>query len=249
MSKKRAVHNAQLKAKVALAALKGDMTSNQLTSTYGVTAGQISTWKKQLEQSASELFVRGARGPDDPEVIKAPLYEEIGRLKMDLEWLKKNLHCTLTDKRQCIDHGHSQISVAHQCELLGLSRSSLYYRPDPLRKAHADQEDLKIMNMIDRIYTHSPFYGSRRVRVCLEEQLGEAVNRKRVQRLMRLMGIQGVAPGPNTSKPHPEHKIYPYLLRNVKVERPNQVWSTDITYCPLKDGYMYLVAIIDWYSR
>ena len=120
MSKKRTIHNAKFKAKVALAALKGDMSSSQLTSTYGVTAGQISTWKKQLEQSASELFVRGARGPDDPEEIKAPLYEEIGRLKMDLEWLKKNLLCTLTDKRNLIDLGHSKISVAHQCELLGL---------------------------------------------------------------------------------------------------------------------------------
>lgn len=104
------------------------------------------------------------------------------------------------------------------------------------------------MRLIDAQYTRTPFYGSRRMRVMLNG-LGYPVNRKRVQRLMRLMGLEGVAPGPRTSHAHPEHKVYPYLLRAVVIERPNQVWASDITYIPLRMGFMYLMAILDWYSR
>jgi putative transposase len=111
-----------------------------------------------------------------------------------------------------------------------------------------DELDRLLLGMIDAAYTRHPFYGSRRMLVYLREQ-GHAVNRKRVQRLMRVLGLAGMAPGPATSKPHPEHKIYPYLLRGVAVTRPNQVWSTDITYIRLAHGFAYLVAIIDWYSR
>lgn len=105
------------------------------------------------------------------------------------------------------------------------------------------------MRLIDEEYTRRPFYGSRRIRRFLSKELQRPINRKCVQRLMRLMGIRGLAPGPNTSKPHPEHKVYPYLLRGLRIERPNQVWSTDITFIPMEKGFMYLVAIIDWYSR
>jgi putative transposase len=104
------------------------------------------------------------------------------------------------------------------------------------------------MRLIDEEYALHPFYGSRRMRQILIKK-GYTVNRKRVQRLMRQLGLAGMAPGPNTSKPHPEHKVYPYLLRGVSVTRPNQVWSTDITYCRLPGGFMYLTAVIDWYSR
>jgi len=105
------------------------------------------------------------------------------------------------------------------------------------------------VKLIDQEYTRRPFYGSRRIQVHLSNVLQQPINRKRVQRLMRVMGIYGIAPGPNTSKPHPEHKVYPYLLRGLRVTRPNQVWSTDITFIPMNQGFMYLVAIIDWYSR
>jgi putative transposase len=104
------------------------------------------------------------------------------------------------------------------------------------------------MRCIDEQYTHTPFYGSRRMTVVLRAQ-GHAVNRKRVQRLMRLMGLEGIAPGPRTSRPQPQHRVYPYLLREVVPARPNQVWSADITYVPMHLGYMDLVAILDWYSR
>jgi putative transposase len=117
-----------------------------------------------------------------------------------------------------------------------------------VRQQHEDQVDDELRTLIDEEYTSRPFYGSRRMVVFLRGR-GHRVNRKRVQRLMREMGLAGMAPGPATSKPHPRHKVYPYLLRGVAVTRPNQVWSTDLTYIRLARGFAYLVAIIDWYSR
>lgn len=126
---------------------------------------------------------------------------------------------------------------------MGLARSSFYYEPV------ADSiEDLELMRLIDEQYTRTPFYGSRRMTYELNEQ-GMKVNRKRVQRLMRRMGLEAIYAKPHLSKPAPGHRIYPYLLRGVKIERPNQVWSTDITYVRLHEGFIYLVAILDWYSR
>lgn len=132
-----------------------------------------------------------------------------------------------------------------QCELAGVPRATLYAS---CRPRLVNEEDLLLCGLIDEAYTQRPFYGSRRMVVHLSG-LGYAVNRKRVQRLMRHMGLAGMAPGPNTSKPHPQHQIYPYLLRGVEVSRPNQVWGTDITYIRLARGFAYLVAIMDWYSR
>lgn len=105
------------------------------------------------------------------------------------------------------------------------------------------------MRLIDVIYTRCPFYGSRRITAQLRREYSLPCNRKHIQRLMRIMGIQGIAPGPDTSKPHPEHKVYPYLLQNVVIAKVDQVWSTDITYIPMAKGFMYLVAVIDWHSR
>ena len=134
--------------------------------------------------------------------------------------------------------------MRRQCELLGLNRASMYYQAQPV-----SDEDLRLMRLIDEIYTRHPFYGSRRITAQLNREQDENWNRKRIARLMQIMGIRGIAPGPDTSKPHPEHKIYPYLLRDVTVEKVNQVWSTDITYIPMRKGFMYLVAVIDWFSR
>jgi putative transposase len=137
------------------------------------------------------------------------------------------------------------IGVVQQCVLAGVSRATFYAQT---ASRPVDQLDLEQSCLIDEEYTRHPFYGSRRMVVFLQT-LGHNVNRKRVQRLMRRMGLAGMAPGPHTSRPHPEHKVYPYLLRGVPVVRPNQVWSTDITYIRLPHGFAYLVAIIDWYSR
>jgi putative transposase len=135
------------------------------------------------------------------------------------------------------------LSVRRQCELLGLSRSSLYYEPAP-----ETTENLRLMRRIDEQYTAGPFYGSRRMTAWLVEQ-GEEVNRKRVQRLMRVMGLEAIYPKPRLSTAGKGHRIYPYLLRGVKVERPDRVWSADITYVPMASGFMYLAAVIDWFSR
>jgi putative transposase len=133
--------------------------------------------------------------------------------------------------------------VRRQCQLLGLTRSSLYYEP-----AGETADNLRLMRRIDREYTAHPFYGSRRMTAWLVGQ-GEAVNRKRVQRLMRLMGLEAIYPKPRLSVAGKGHKVYPYLLRGVTIERPDHVWSADITYVPLVSGFMYLAAVIDWYSR
>jgi putative transposase len=136
-----------------------------------------------------------------------------------------------------------QTSVRRQCELLGVSRSSVYYVP-----VVPDAEELELMRRIDEIHLKFPFYGSRSIARELGGK-GYRVNRKRVQRLMRLMGLESVAPKPNTSKRNEEHPVYPYLLRGVTIDRPNQVWAADITYIPLARGFAYLVAIMDWHSR
>jgi putative transposase len=135
------------------------------------------------------------------------------------------------------------LSISRQCELLGLNRSSYYYEP---RTETA--ENLALMRVIDQQYTDHPEFGSRRMAIWLGKQ-GHEVNRKRVQRLMRLMGLEAVYPKPKLSLPGQGHKVFPYLLRDVKIDRVDQVWSTDITYVPMPSGFMYLAAIIDWYSR
>ena len=137
------------------------------------------------------------------------------------------------------------VAVSRQCDLAGVSRVTFYAHLKPRPVADSD---LLLRSKIDEEYTRHPFYGSRKMVVFLKSA-GHNVNRKRVQRLMQQMGLAGMAPGSNTSRPHPEHKIYPYLLRGVPVLRPNQVWSTDITYIRMPHGFAYLVAIIDWYSR
>jgi putative transposase len=135
------------------------------------------------------------------------------------------------------------LSVRRQCQLLGLNRASLYYEP-----AGETAENLRLMRLIDEEYTAHPFLGSRRLTKWLIER-GEAVNRKRVQRLMQRMGLEAIYPKPKLSAAGRGHRIYPYLLRKVRIQRPDQVWSTDITYVPLAGGFMYLAAIIDWFSR
>lgn len=137
------------------------------------------------------------------------------------------------------------LTLIRQCELAGVARSAVY-APRPVAKP--DEQELALLALIDAEYTRHPFFGSRKMTVYLRG-MGYRINRKRIQRLMGILGLAGMAPGPNTSLPHPQHKVYPYLLRDVVVTRPNQVWSTDITYIRLPRGFVYLVAVIDWYSR
>lgn len=147
-------------------------------------------------------------------------------------------------KRRLLEPGYPSLSVRRQCELIGLNRSSYYYQPIP-----ESPLNLTLMRLIDEQYLETPFYGYLKMTRHLRENKGYRVNHKRVYRLMQQMGLRAVVPRPHTSRPHPEHKIYPYLLRGLKITRPNQVWSTDITYIPMQRGFMYLVAVLDWYSR
>ena len=151
---------------------------------------------------------------------------------------KKGLALSPEQRRLWIDPHHSELSVQRQCELLGLPRSTYYYQPRP-----ESAENLRLMRRLDELYLNCPFFGSRRMAVTL------GVNRKRMQRLMAILGIEAHYPKPNLSRPAPGHEVYPYLLRGVSIERPNQVWSTDITYIPMRAGFLYLVAVMDWFSR
>lgn len=146
-------------------------------------------------------------------------------------------------RRALVEPEHA-LSITRQCELLGLPRSSYSYQP-----ARESEENLRLMRQIDELYLERPFLGSRQMVEALARTYQVQVNRKRVQRLMRVMGLRSVLPQPGSSAPGPEHKVYPYLLREMKLERVDQVWSPDITYIPVQGGWFYMVAIKDWYSR
>lgn len=142
-----------------------------------------------------------------------------------------------------IDPDDKKLSISRQCNMLGVNRSTFYYHPQPVKP-----QILKLMRLIDEQYMKSPISGSRTMRNYLR-RLGYKINRKKVQRLMRLMGLEAIYPKPKTSRPHPQHKVYPYLLRDMTIDRPNQVWAADITYVPMRQRSMYLVAVMDWHSR
>jgi putative transposase len=145
---------------------------------------------------------------------------------------------TTEQRRRWIDPQHAELTIGQQCELLGLARSSYYYQPRP-----DNEETLALLRQLDELYLERPFFGSRRMAV----EMG--VNRKRMQRLMRIAGIEALYPKPRLSLPGSGHEIYPYLLRDLVIERPNQVWCSDITYVPMRRGFLYLVAVMDWFSR
>jgi putative transposase len=149
----------------------------------------------------------------------------------------------MKQRRSMIEQSHQRLSVSRQCKILGVNRSSYYYRPKPIKP-----ETLDLMRKIDELYLENPSSGSRTIKRQLKRQ-DIIVSRKRIQRLMRLMGIEAVYPKPRTTRRHPEHRVYPYLLRDLTIDRPNQVWAADITYIPMGRGFMYLVAVMDWHSR
>ncbi len=238
MEKKRNHYSAQMKFQVALEAVKGVKTINQVASEYGAHPNQVSRWKRQLLEEGTKVFGAGnVHELREQERREAELYEQIGRLKMELEWLKKKLPDSVEEKRAMIETSHPEIR--RQCELIGLNRSTLYYM-----QATESPLNLHLMRLIDEQHTRTPFYGYPRMTAWLQRQ-GYEVNHKRVQRLMQKMGLQAIYPKPRTSVLANEHKIYPYLLREVEIVRPNQVWCADITTVRLVGGFMYLVAILD----
>ena len=148
-----------------------------------------------------------------------------------------------TEKKVMINRNHPDLSINHQCKLVKLSRSAFYYAPVGI-----DSETLAVMTAIDKAFTRYPFFGSRQIAAYLRRN-GIAVGRHRVRRLMRIMGLEAIYTRPRTSQPHPAHPVYPYLLKGMTIDRPNQVWCADITFVPVRHGFLYLVAIMDWATR
>jgi putative transposase len=146
-------------------------------------------------------------------------------------------------RREMVEASHPHLSIMRQCALLQISRSGRYYQP-----VGESEPTLALMRLIDEAFLECPYYGSRQMMRHLH-RLGHQVGRNRVARLMRKMGLRAIYQKPNTSAPHPEHRVYPYLLRDLTIMRPNQVWCSDITYIPMRRGFLYLVAIMDWHSR
>ena len=243
MSKKRRQHSPDLKVRVGLEALKGIEPVHTIAAKYQVHPVQVSQWKKEAAERRPEVFARkGDQAAKDAQAREKELFEEIGRLKMELEWLKKKLaSSTLEERRRMIEPEHPALPGKRQCELLGVARASYYHRPEP-------DENLRLMRVIDETYLAYPVFGSRQMARWLRRQ-GYPVNRKWVQRLMRPMGLEAIYRKPNLSRKHPSNPVFRYLLRRLKIDRPNQVWAMDITYVPIQGGFIYLCAVIDWYSR
>jgi putative transposase len=233
MTTTRKQYSPKFKTKVAVEAIRGERTLSQLASQYHVHPVQIGQWRKTALEQLAELFVdRQTRKRADHDAEKDALYEQIGRLKVELDWLKKKLVCSTEQRRDLVEPGHAEISVRRQCELLGVNRSGLYYQP-----LGESAENLKLMRLIDEEYTRRPFYGSRKMFRWLHQQ-GQQVGRHRVRRLMGWLGLEAVYPKPKLSQPGEGHKLYPYLLNGVAITRVNQVWSTDITYIHMAEGFV-----------
>lgn len=244
MSTQRKSYSAEFKSKVAVEAIRGFKTINELAAEYGIHPHQISMWKAQLLQAAPGVFSGGADHREkEAEALRDKLYQQIGKLQTELDWLKKKLDPSVSSvehKRALIDRveaGHHCISIRRQFQLLGLHRSNLYYEP-ALEEGQETEENEALMRLLDEQYTQTPFYGVRRMTEWLRIE-GQVVNPKRVRRLLREMGLWAIYPGPSTSKAAPGHRIYPYLLRGVPIKECNQVWSTDITYVRLRRGFCY----------
>ena len=266
---RRKRYDDRFKAQVAIEAIKNQQTVAQIASHYGVHPTQVSQWKKQVLEQLPQLFADGrSQAASDNDQLVDELYRQIGQLKVELDWLrrldiypvqkytahkriefditkeiKKKRNCSVEQKRQLVEKGCHSLSVVRQCELLGLSRASFYYRP-----VDESPQNLLYMRLIDEQYTKTPFYGIPRLTVWLRSQ-GHVVNRKRVARLMRKMGLAAIYPKPKPTGIAKPSKTYPYLLKGLSIIRPNQVWATDITYIRLTRGFVYLVAVMDWFSR
>ncbi|WP_369011790.1 IS3 family transposase [Acetivibrio thermocellus] len=238
------------KAKIVIEVLREEKTLNEIAAEYGIHPNQLSRWKAEFISNAGRVF---SKETDEVEKVKQAyekekdeLLKQIGQLSYEVNWLKKNLADSKSreDRMKMIDREEKKLSITKQAKLLSINRTSLYYRPVP-----ANDEEYLIKRIIYEIYTAHPEYGYRRMTNILNRDYHIRINSKRTRRYMREMGIHGFCPGPNLSKRLHGKYLYPYLLRGLNIDHPNQVWSIDVTYCRMKRGFMYMVAIIDWYSR
>ena len=240
---KRKKHSSTFKAKVGMEAMLGLKTVAQIAREYAVHPVQVSQCKTVIRERLPELFDRGGQAGEDSQKLVADLHQKIGELTVDLDYLKKvPATGTMNELRELVD-AKEPMSIRDQCGLLGLVRSAYYYEGRPERA-----ENLELMRRLDELHLEHPVYGSRKLAKVLEQE-GRVVNRKRVVRLLRLMGIEAIHPKTKTSAPGAGHRICPYLLKGLEIKGPDEVWCADITYIPLQQGFMYLVAVMDWWSR
>ena len=261
MSKKRKVYSAEFKSKLVLEVLDGELTLNEIASKYEILPNNLKNWKKQFIENMSLAFDKSAVVKEYKEEISQlqkesdALAKKVGILTIERDWLEgKLVSLDLSNRKEMIDNqaDNKTISLNRQLDLLQISKTAYYYEPiEPF----SEEEDIKLLNTIDLIYTKYPYYGHRRVHKLLL-RLGYNIGRKMVQKAMKFMGIKALYPKPKTTIANKEHKKYPYLLNAFKnnknqvvIEKPNQVWSTDITYIKLEKGFVYLAAIIDWHSK
>src|ERR1019366_1318558 len=251
-------HTATFKAKVALAAIKGEKTLSELAQEFDVHANQITQWKSQLLEGAIGVFGGEAKAESATAAVDIKtLHAKIGQLTLENDFLEGALtkagvladrsssvgwKAGIAERKAMIDPDHD-LPITQQAEVLGISRSTVYYEPRPV-----PAEDLWLMRQIDELHLNYPFAGSRMLRDLLSHQ-GLEIGRRHLRTLMRRIGIEAIYRRPNPSKPAPGHRIYPYLLRGLAVARPNQVWAMDITYIPMVRGFVYLAAVVDWFSR
>ena len=242
---KRKKYSAEFKAKVALEAIRGEATIAELVVRHGVHQTVISTWKRQAIEGMAGVFsgkaeVQAAEKEGEIEKLRA----KIGQLLVERDFFSASLRpMSVSRRREMIEPGHPSPPVARQCALVGINRST-WYGP----RQGEGALNLTLMRLIDAQFLETPFCGGRQMARHLRDQ-GHCVGRKRVRRLMAKMGLRAVYQRPRTSVPHPEHKVWPYLLRGMAIGRPNQVWCADISYIPMRRGFLYLVAIMDWATR
>lgn len=235
-------HSPAFKAKVALAAIRGEQTLVELSQQFDVHANQIKQWKDQLLEGATGVF--GDEAKTEPASNRR--CQNAARQDRRIDTGERFfIRCArqggIAGRKEMINRQH-KLSVVRQAKLLGFSRS-VYYLPRPVSDG-----DLALMRRIDQLHVDYPFAGSRMLQGLLRGE-GLEAGRLHIATLMKKMGIEAIYRRPNTSKPAPGHKIYPYLLRKLAVTRPNQVWAMDLTYVPMARGFVYLCAVVDWFSR
>jgi len=237
MSKRR-THSPEFKARVAMEAISGRKTIQEIAADHAIHPIQVSQWKKQLLEGASELFTRGKKSKDKEEgQAKRPsCSSRSGDCRWSWSGSKKSLSCSdAHELRKLVDHDHPELSVSRQCALLGLPRSTLYYRPTPIRDS-----TLRIMARIDALYLEDPCSGSRRMVDYLARE-GIPISRDRARNLMRCMGLRAIYRKPRTTVPGDPSERFPCLVDVNTVTSVDQIWATDITYIPLQKGFLYLV--------
>lgn len=247
MAKKRQTFSKDFKAKVTLEALREESTIQEIAVKYGVHPNQISQWKAQAIAGMADIFERPNKKSEETkkqEEEKDNLLKTIGEQKVEIDFLKKKVQADIRLRSNLVEPAYKVLSISRQCELLGISRSQYYYEPS----SEQDEKDFNLLVKIKEVQIEHPYYGYRRIWREINKNGGDTTETT-VRRVMRRFGITAVFPGKNLSKACKYHKKYPYLLRNKVIRYPNQVWSTDITYIKLPAGNVYLMAIIDWFSR